>query len=90
MQPYLMGLTATPKTKQTNKWEKGNDSNKTYQKKKKLLLITFSKTYSFSSYPLFEIAMVEHVECTRAIQRLNFSYSVSFISVGLGAAQISL
>lgn len=82
-----MGLTATPKNKRTKKRKKGNNSNKTYQKK--LLLITFSKTY-FPATPSLKQLWQSVFECTRAIQCLHFSYSVSFISVGLGAAQISL
>lgn len=42
-----------------NKWKKSNKSNKTYPQY--LLLITFSKTYSFTGYPLVEIALVECV-----------------------------
>lgn len=49
MQPYLMGPDCHAKRKITI----------TTKTNKKILLITFSKTCSFSNYLLFEIAKIE-------------------------------
>ena len=54
MQPYLMGTDGHAKRKKNER--KITITTKT---NKKILLITFSKTCSFSNYLLFEIAKIE-------------------------------